>query len=598
MSELLLKTLEENEHEVYLEVTDILLRIIDNVLNSPRNPKFRKLRLGNDIVSNKLIPAIGAMECLFHLGFQEADDALVLPETVPLDSLRDFKRAIADSRTKVQRKQKPCVNLLQNRQNRYNDFLEELRDISKRVLIYEDEKLQQAARDKMPLDELKKRRDEHISKSSSTYEMEFGLLFELIVWFKTEFFQWMNNPTCSKCKSSSTFQGYSSNPAELIETTRVEVFKCDRCNDRLIFPRHNNPARLLETRVGRCGEWANCFTLFCRTIGLEARYVMDKTDHVWTEVYSQTLKRWVHCDPCEGAIDTPLMYEKGWSKKLSYVIAFSNEEVQDVTWRYTAQFAEVRSRRVLCNEDDLLRLIFQLTNALQTSLSPDRKKYLAMRRVVECVEFLTPPHSDKQFGGRTSGSLAWRISRGESRSGNKVSVEWKPNEVELQRRQFRLKYSTALDRYYRVESDEVIEGWSNGIFDEKSMYRKVEHDWKTCYLCRLEGTNDAMIKWKFTTEGTDYVIDLIKISYSSVIFQNGYVRWILCNEETCVPLKAEKTLLESRAFHGSTEVSLTATLSGGNGDTAWQHAQIFRQPNDSNDCPFELFVTLTKKTKQ
>ena len=71
----------------------------------------------------------------------------------------------------------------------------------------------------------------------------------------------------------------------------------------------------------------------------------------------------------------------------------------------------------------------------QKSFSPDRKKYLASRRVVECVEFLTPPHSDKQFGGRSSGSLAWRISRGESRSRNKVSVEWKPNEIELQRKQ-------------------------------------------------------------------------------------------------------------------------------------------------------------------
>ena len=101
--------------------------------------------------------------------------------------------------------------------------MQELRNISEQVLLYEDEKLQQAAREKMPLEELKRRRDEHIGKTSSAYEIEFGLLFELIVWFKTEFFQWMNNPTCSKCKSSSTFQGYSKNPADFIETTRIEV---------------------------------------------------------------------------------------------------------------------------------------------------------------------------------------------------------------------------------------------------------------------------------------------------------------------------------------------------------------------------------------
>lgn len=111
-------------------------------------------------------------------------------------------------------------------QGQYHSFLEELRNLAKHVLLYEDPHLQEAAREKMPLDELKKRRDERISKTSSAYEMEFGLLFELIVWFKTEFFTWMNNPPCKKCTSSSTFQGYSKNPANFINTERIEVSRC------------------------------------------------------------------------------------------------------------------------------------------------------------------------------------------------------------------------------------------------------------------------------------------------------------------------------------------------------------------------------------
>lgn len=92
------------------------------------------------------------------------------------------------------------------------------------------------------------------------------------------------------------------------------IFKCDQnlileCDQKCRFPRYNHPAKLLETRQGRCGEWANCFTLCCRAAGLEARYILDWTDHVWTEYYSHAHRRWIHMDPCEAAYDKPLLYE-------------------------------------------------------------------------------------------------------------------------------------------------------------------------------------------------------------------------------------------------------------------------------------------------
>lgn len=111
----------------------------------------------------------------------------------------------------------------------------------------------------------------------------------------------------------------------------TEVYQCGACSALTRFPRFNEPATLLRTCRGRCGEWANAFTCCCRAAGFSARHVRDWTDHVWTEVYLPSRGRWVHADPCEEALDAPLMYEQGWGKKLTYVIAFAADHAVDVT---------------------------------------------------------------------------------------------------------------------------------------------------------------------------------------------------------------------------------------------------------------------------
>lgn len=60
--------------------------------------------------------------------------------------------------------------------------------------------------------------------------------------------------------------------------------RCPNCGTMVKFPRYCDPEPLLISRRGRCGEWANVFTLFCRALGYDARFVHDETDHVWTEV--------------------------------------------------------------------------------------------------------------------------------------------------------------------------------------------------------------------------------------------------------------------------------------------------------------------------
>lgn len=45
-------------------------------------------------------------------------------------------------------------------------------------------------------------------------------------------------------------------------------------------------------------------------------------------------------------------------------------------------------------------------------------------------------------------------------------------------------------------------------------------------------------------------------------------------------------------FNGSTELILEAEMSGGDGDVAWQHTQLFRQSLDDHEYPMEIIITL------
>jgi len=98
--------------------------------------------------------------------------------------------------------------------------------------------------------------------------------------------------------------------------------------------RHSDPLEILAYGKGRCSEFSVLFTALCLAHNYRARLILDMSDHVWTEVWDDRQKRWVHVDPSEKRIDDPKMYERDWKKNLKEVYALENGQVQNVTETY------------------------------------------------------------------------------------------------------------------------------------------------------------------------------------------------------------------------------------------------------------------------
>jgi peptide-N4-(N-acetyl-beta-glucosaminyl)asparagine amidase len=86
--------------------------------------------------------------------------------------------------------------------------------------------------------------------------------------------------------------------------------------------------------------------------------------------------------------------------------------------------------------------------------------------------------------------LAWRLARGETDAAPKCMEPyvWKLTQSELKAGKMNIQYSTSRNKYVRGVGREEIDGWENGTFRVKSVFRKEEKDWKMTYLARTGKT--------------------------------------------------------------------------------------------------------------
>eukprot|EP01147_Barroeca_monosierra_P009533 gene9533-10402_t len=407
----------------FQKAAETILKYGENLKNQPNDEKVRQINLANMAFQTRVYQIPGGEECMSAMGFVKEGGFLVFRDDSfrRVDNVLIVLRAALATKAKAEQAQKDAQKKAEQEASEQPNRAEMFRLLTAqigRMRIYENPQLQEEARRCIPTDELKRRaatRKDVTEKSDAD-----RLLLELLAWFKKEFFSWVDSLPCDFCGKKTKVAGVAPPTQDEIrwEASRVEMHQCETCGRTTRFPRYNHPGKLLKTRRGRCGEWANCFVLCCRSLGFETRYVLDYTDHVWAEVFSEHQNCWLHCDACENTCNKPLMYERGWGKKLSYAFAFGIHEVADVIWRYSRAYEQTLSRRNKVSEDWLSSTI-RLINSQMVSALPQIEQERIFDRLERERHMLiaglssSPSVSTEELLGRQSGNEAWRRARGE-----------------------------------------------------------------------------------------------------------------------------------------------------------------------------------------
>ena len=138
-------------------------------------------------------------------------------------------------------------------------------------------------------------------------------------------------------------------------------------------------------------------------------------------------------------------------------------------------------------------MITRFNNARYSHLSEGVRAALNKRLAKELTQMLLKANqgsqSGEQYGGRESGSLAWRRERGEASDPVLGQVITVPEGAS----RYIVRYSPASDVYTDGTGTVLARGFNSLAYSNEDVVRKVEFDWNMVYLAREKNESISTI---------------------------------------------------------------------------------------------------------
>lgn len=267
--------------DAFLGGLAILIKLLNNVIEQPGNPKYRSFKLENKTIKEKVLSILGMKEFIIQLGFVESSGCLNLGDKVLINDLRInrdliqtrhvavLKGTVPDKDTPtpgpsklqdpVTRPGRPTFHGKHSRiptvtlERSSHPFLANIDAILQQVLGYEDEALKEFGRSLIPVEKLRLETIERLrvmqknirSGTGTGQDPVYDDIFLVVFteWFSRRFFTWVNKVPCKVCGSQV---GTRPSPSYVEQGVRVEEIFC--CGQPSKFYRYNDIATLLVTR--------------------------------------------------------------------------------------------------------------------------------------------------------------------------------------------------------------------------------------------------------------------------------------------------------------------------------------------------------------